>query len=62
MMTHLITTFVVLTCAIILTSGCLHKVTVPKQGDIPAPVIGKTICVDPNDPTGHKVIPCPGGK
>ena len=59
---RLITVVVMLTCAAIFTSGCLHKVVVPKQGEIPAPVIGKTICVDPADPTGQKIVPCPGGK
>lgn len=61
-MKRLITTSVLLTCAIILISGCLHKVIVPKQGEIPAPVIGRSVCVDPADPTGQKIVPCPGGK
>ena len=59
-MIHYTLVFTVL--AGMLVSGCLHKVMVPKQGEIPAPVIGRSVCVDPTDPTGQKIITCPGGK
>ena len=62
MVKRLITAVFMLTCPVILTSGCLHKVTVPKQGEIPAPVIGHSVCIDPADPIGQKIVPCPGGK
>ena len=47
---------------VLLCAGCLHKVIVPKQGEILAPVIGHSVCVDPADPTGQKIVPCPGGR
>lgn len=42
--------------------ACAHHVTVPKQTEIPSPVIGRTVCIEPADPTGQTVIPCPGGR
>ena len=61
-MKSLLAAILMLSYTVILTSGCLHKVIVPKQGEIPAPVIGHSVCVDPADPTGQTIVPCPGGK
>ena len=54
--------FTIILIAGTLITGCLHKVIVPKQGEIPAPVIGHSVCIDPTDPTGQKIVPCLGGK
>jgi hypothetical protein len=40
-------------------TACMHYVTVPAQSQIPSPIIGHTVCIDPADPAGQAIIPCP---